>query len=105
MKIGAKLEVGSGKEKQLLEPYQIVGGEKPIYQDVFLPGQKTKIGLGKILADTKQVVLLVRSESDQAGPKETLLLEVSHKPLINILWLGTILIILGSTLSIKRRTK
>ena len=84
-------------------PYQIVGGAELQHQEVILPDQKTKITLQKVLADSKQIVLLVHGESEQAGSLETLILEVSHKPLINLLWLGGILIMLGSMLSIKRR--
>ena len=103
MKIGAKLSVNAGDSSLTLVPYQIVGGEQPEFHDVTLPDGQTKIILEKIIADSRQIGLLVHTEAQGAEPAETLLMEVSHKPLINLLWLGGILIILGSVLSIKRR--
>jgi len=103
MKIGARLSVSAGDSSLTLVPYQITGGEQPEFHDVTLPDGQTKIILEKIMADSRQIGLLVHTEAQGAEPTETLLLEVSHKPLINLLWLGGVLIILGSVLSIKRR--
>jgi cytochrome c-type biogenesis protein CcmF len=103
MKIGAKLSVNAGDSSLTLVPYQIVGGEQPEFHDVTLPDGQTKIILENIMADSRQIGLLVHTEAQGAEPTETLLIEVSHKPLINLLWLGGILIIVGSILSIKRR--
>jgi len=105
MRIGAILEVSSSDNKQTLTPYQIVGGPEVQYQDVTLPDQKTQIALQRIMADTRQVGLLVNMESEIAQPTEALLLEISHKPLINLLWLGGILVMLGSLFSIFRRSR
>jgi cytochrome c-type biogenesis protein CcmF len=104
MKIGARLNVNASDSNIILVPYQIVGAGEPQYTDVTLPDGKTQIALEKIMADTRQVGLLVRSENPTAEPKSALLLEVSHKPLINLLWLGGVLVMLGSLLSIKRRS-
>jgi len=103
MKIGAKLSVSSNDSSLTLVPYQIVGGEEPEFHDVTLPDGQTKIILEKIIADSRQIGLIVHTEAQGAEPTETLLIEVSHKPLINLLWLGGVLVMLGSLLSIKRR--
>ncbi len=104
MKIGARLRVNVSDSSLILVPYQIVGTGEPQYADVTLPDGKTQIALEKIMADSRQVGLLVHRESPSAEAKSALLLEVSHKPLINILWLGGVLVMLGSLLSIKRRS-
>ena len=105
MRIGAILEVNSRDNKQTLTPYQIVGGPEVQYQDVTLPDQKTQVALERIMADTRQVGLLIHMESETSQPAEALLLEISHKPLINLLWLGGILVMLGSLFSIFRRSR
>jgi cytochrome c biogenesis factor len=41
----------------------------------------------------------------EAGPPDQLILDVSFKPGINLLWLGVILACLGLILSVQRRWK
>src|SRR3972149_1066218 len=92
MKIGARLEVETEEHSTVLVPYQVIGGEQVEYHDVTLQDGQTKISLQKIVADTRQIGLLVHTEGGNSEVTQTLLVEVSHKPLINLLWLGGILI-------------
>jgi cytochrome c biogenesis factor len=62
------------------------------------------IFLESVMADQGMVALSI-GKKGQEGGGETLLLEVSRKPLINVLWLGTIIIMVGLFLTTWRRSK
>jgi hypothetical protein len=60
-----------------------------------------------INADRKSILLnMNRSASNDKSinsPYESIVVEISHKPLMSILWLGTILITIGSVMALRKR--
>jgi cytochrome c-type biogenesis protein CcmF len=61
-----------------------------------------QVSIAKILADEKAVVLSIPGLID-AGETETLILDVTKKPVINLVWIGTTFILLGSLVTFLRR--
>jgi cytochrome c-type biogenesis protein CcmF len=104
--VGAILEVEHDGEKTTLTPTMVMGGveENQIKRMVHLPGGEDHLVLEKIDADRKIVTLRLLLEEEQTS-EDLLLLNVSKKPLINLLWLGTILIMLGLAVATYRRVK
>jgi len=105
MKVGAILEITQGEKIDTVVPAIIMGGteQDEAQRIAHLPGGEDHIVLEKIDADRKMVMLnLVVAEKTE---KDLLVLEVSRKPLINALWLGTIVIMAGLAVSTYRRAK
>ncbi len=67
-------------------------------------GQKYMMSIQKILADQGAVVVDIPGLTDQEQG-DRLLLDVSRKPLINLVWFGTTLIMLGTLIVFIRRRK
>jgi cytochrome c-type biogenesis protein CcmF len=104
--VGAKLEIQKDDAIDTLIPIisMDVSGQDQKKEKVLLPGGKIAIDLEQIDADRKMVKLTFFALEDEPQ-KDLLVLEVSRKPLINLLWLGTVLIMLGLAVSTYRRTK
>ncbi len=106
IRVGATLEFKEDQSVDTLTPTMSMDqSTQEQYQDtVFLPDGENRLVLEKIDADRKAVELrLLGSEDEPQG--DLLVLEVSRKPLINLLWLGTVLIMLGLAISTYRRAK
>jgi len=65
-------------------------------------GREYSISILQILADQGMVVVSIPGLTG-VGSEETLVLEVSKKPLIALVWLGAVLILIGSLFSMVRR--
>ncbi len=104
--VGATLEVKHEGAVDTLTPSMSmdVSGEDQIKEKVYLPDGKHGVVLEQIDADRKMVKLTIFAPEDEPQ-KDLLVLEVSRKPLINLLWLGTVLIMLGLAVSTYRRAK
>lgn len=109
MRVGAIIDVVSSGTASSIEPSldQKIGPDgQPA--NVSAPamistGEKTYfVELARILADQKAIVLSIPGLTDVAAP-ETLVLDVSKKPLINLVWVGAILTMLGTILTFIRR--
>ncbi len=99
MKVGAVLEVTHNGETQNVVPYfypnpQMV--QDAGYADI--PDSDYKIYLDRINADQGQVVIDVVGVGD-------LVLEISKKPMINLVWFGGVVIVLGSVMAFVKRRK
>jgi len=103
---GAILEVEHNGEKATLVPTQVMGGieEGQIKRMVHLPGGEDHLVLEKIDADRKMVALRLVLREEQTS-EELLVLSVEKKPLINLFWLGTMLVMLGLAIASVRRFK
>jgi len=108
LSVAARLQIeGEGRIDTIEPSMQMVTGEKG---DSSLKERPVKFGangqysvaVDQILADEKAVVLKVPSWGDLGEP-ETLILDVSRKPVINLLWGGTTLILIGSLIIFFRR--
>ncbi len=74
--------------------------DKPAH--VVIGGTEYDISISHILADQGAVVLSIPQLASASHPEE-LVLDVSRIPLINLVWIGAILIMLGTLLSFLRR--
>lgn len=106
MKFGAEIEVtDSVGNMEVITPkiiYSQTGGTEyldvPLMEDL----ENHQVRLEQIYADQGAVRISVEGLTEQS-PEDRLILEVSKKPMMNILWGGTILIVLGGLLSFGNR--
>jgi cytochrome c-type biogenesis protein CcmF len=113
MRIGVKLEISNGKEEYTVVPvifYDANGKHSepvPINTNTEDNYQEASVTLNQLNASEKSIELhfsgLKPETKTGSQSQEQLLLEVSKKPFMNILWFGTILIVLGAIISMKRR--
>jgi cytochrome c-type biogenesis protein CcmF len=102
-RVGAVLEVNHQGQKATATPAIIFKEQNQTTQiEAQLPDDNL-IFLEKVMADQKMVVLSIAQREKESG--EILVLEVSRKPLINLLWLGMIVIMAGLFLTTWRRSK
>ncbi len=113
MSVGAVLKVTVGdKEFEVIPQFSITSRGERQTTPVPLPAQSStsslhgpQIALDAINVDEQQVHLeffgLAPKENPQ--PAQTLLVEVSTKPLMMVLWTGVVLIIAGSVIAWRRR--
>jgi cytochrome c biogenesis factor len=66
---------------------------------------KTKLTLIGVQADTRQIVLALEAVQPAGQTVDAVSIEVSKKPLILLVWLGSVLLIAGGVLSTLRRAK
>jgi cytochrome c-type biogenesis protein CcmF len=104
--VGAVLDVEKDGEKATLTPNQVMGGieEGQIKRMVHLPGGEDHLVLERIDADRKMVALRLILEEEKTS-EDLLVLSVEKKPLINLFWLGTVLLMLGLAVATYRRAK
>jgi len=107
--IGAKIDVVSGANTTSIDPSIVPGvGEDGRPANIATPamisaGGKTYfVELVRILADQKAVVVNIPGLTDVTTP-ETLVLDMSKKPLINLVWGGAILTLIGTIIAFIRR--
>jgi cytochrome c biogenesis factor len=99
----AQVEIDNGTEKEVLRlPFGMVGGQyqaSPI-QPTIAAGIST-LQLQKLSVETKQI--LVHADTAEGEVAQVLGVEISTKPLIGLLWAGTILLGIGCTVAWVRR--
>jgi len=108
MTVGAQLEVEFEGRTETIVPqlYTDPQGGPGMVSD-FIPlvkGSGYEIKLLKVFADQGAASFLIPGLVD-AGGGDRLILDVTRKPGINLLWLGTILIFVGTGFSIGKRVK
>ncbi|MFI5253394.1 MAG: heme lyase CcmF/NrfE family subunit [Bacteroidota bacterium] len=110
-KIAAIFEVEkNGKKEQIRPLMQNDGGSISFIpvKSSFSPAEFTIVKLQPNREDTKQskIEISVSDPSTPNQPKvETLVIEASVKPYINLVWMGTITLIVGFVLTIVRRVQ
>ena len=110
-KVGVVLEVTGGHEKEKVVPHVMMGTETPQYF-----GAESKILGTTILLHSMSIggmddgrsaiqISLAKKEGSQltANKKEVLVIEASIKPFITLVWIGTVLVMIGFFISILRR--
>lgn len=103
--IAANLKVTYGNKEYSLKPILIFESGK-ISNPVNLPaqtGDNKTVALSSINADQKMIELTFGGFQEYTGPEDVILVEVSKKPLMNFVWLGSILLTLGTVIAFKRR--
>jgi cytochrome c-type biogenesis protein CcmF len=110
-KIGVKLEIKSGYEKETVIPYVInKGGHQEFFgAESKLLGGKIEflaMNIGGMGGGKSAIQIQLKKESQEMAPmqhKEILIVEASVKPFINLVWIGTVLVLFGFFLAILRR--
>lgn len=114
VKVGAKLTVYNGDQNVEVIPAIYFDQGRKQAEAVPIPldngGKPISVTLNQLNASEGAVELhfdglASESESSQPQQREQLLLEVSRKPFMNILWFGAILIIAGAVIPLSRRIR
>jgi len=113
VKGGAKLSLSNGQDDYEVMPvifYDQNGMHSEPAQLTLNDTRQVNISISQLNANEKAVELHfdgLSPDSKLANPAsgEQLLLEVSKKPFMNILWIGTILIVAGAIIPLSRRIK
>jgi cytochrome c-type biogenesis protein CcmF len=106
--IGAELEVKAGDGRtEIIKPVYMLAKDNPELIPAKLPEVDKYVYLLKISADEAMIMLGISDKKtpDEFKDSRLLIIEVSKKPFINFVWLGLILIIIGSGLATHRRLK
>lgn len=105
MKVIAKVDLIDGADTTSLEPAVVVGAESENPTDIpagFGSDEQYQMTISQILVEQHAVALTVPGLTGSGAP-DRLILDISKKPLINLVWLGTTLILLGSIIVFIRR--
>ena len=113
MRIGANLEISNQQNSHAIVPAIVMENGKRQFEPGKFPhssdGEITEVSvmLHRINADERAVELLFSGLGNEqpvaAAPSEIVYVDVSKIPFMNVLWLGTILILAGTAIAIKRR--
>jgi cytochrome c-type biogenesis protein CcmF len=115
-RVGAVLEIEKEDEKFVVKPAIIMGSEGREVEPALLPGMPHSedsghpaVILAGLNADEKRIQLVFQGlheeQPQEEVAREQLIVEVSEKPFMSILWIGTILLILGSIIAFMKRLK
>ena len=111
MSVGAVLSVTAAGRTSEVTPVLSFNGGKPEMRPADLPtsggGTAPQIALMQVNVDEKKVYLTVTGLDHPATPPQQplLLVEISLKPLMMVVWTGVVLIVAGSLMSYRRRLK
>jgi cytochrome c-type biogenesis protein CcmF len=110
MRVGADLDITRGENTYSVVPALLYTPEGQRPEVATFPAEantNAEVKINQIDADQKIIELVFEGIAEEppatAAPADQLLVDVSKKPFMNLLWLGTILIIVGTMISIKRR--
>jgi cytochrome c-type biogenesis protein CcmF len=107
MRVAAKLQVVKGDETYEIQPTIVVRGDRREVLPDKLPGTDREVTIQGISVEEKSLTLGIGGGTaiDKPAPKELLAVEITEKPLINLLWLGTFIMMGGMIVSIHNRVK
>ncbi|KAA3616795.1 MAG: heme lyase CcmF/NrfE family subunit [Calditrichaeota bacterium] len=111
-KVAAVLQFSKDNETFEVKPAIVLKGQEKINEPAHLPfiknqNSKAQISLSGMNPDTKNIQLSFEGLNEEKPVKEKssqIVVEVSNKPFMSMLWIGTILLTLGTILAMKRRT-
>jgi len=90
----------------MIKPGIRVTGQQQQLLPADLPGTGRAVNIQNIDIDNGTLTLAIDHESsNEKQPGEMLAVEITEKPLINILWLGTIVMIIGVSVSLINRSR
>ena len=115
-KVGAVLEIAKDDQKFVVKPAIIMGSRGKEMEPALLPStvhldnaDHPSVILAGLNADEKSIQLIFHGLPEAASPsqeaKEQLVVEVSKKPFMSILWFGSILVIIGTIIAFKNRLR
>jgi len=93
----------NGKLLKTIKPALTVKGNKRVANPAVLPDGQSKVFLKMMNVEKGSLTLAVTKKNtakNSSAGKELLIAELSIKPLINVLWLGTILLVAGFLLTL-----
>jgi cytochrome c-type biogenesis protein CcmF len=105
--ISAVINIMHGNDNHQIRPSIIIeNGEQKIIAEPF-PHSSRSVSIADINVEDDTLTLNITNDSviQAAAGMELLAIEVTEKPLINILWLGTVLMIVGLAISLIYRTR
>lgn len=107
--LGAKLVVKSYGKSQEVEPkFEMRDGQK-VDVPVRLSKENLEIKLVSLAADDRAVVIEVdelnKTQTKSSDQREVLAVTASIKPFVGLVWLGTVVIVVGFFISMLRRLK
>ena len=112
--VGAVLNIKKEKFEHTVTPMLIMGAEGKRAEPGIIPaensyGKEIKVTLNGLDADKKRVDLVFEglgTEKIEAHTQsEQLIVEFSKKPFMSIMWLGTVIIIIGTLIAFSQRVK
>jgi cytochrome c-type biogenesis protein CcmF len=113
--ISAKLQVTDGKQKKNLELKMKsgpAGAEFIPTSFVSYDGKTHQLVIKQMMPSQEdpsksavEITVVLPADAANPGKEETLVVEASVKPMINLVWAGTITLIIGFLLTILRRTE
>jgi cytochrome c-type biogenesis protein CcmF len=108
LRVAAQLEISANGATSTIEPAvehtQDAAGETirtPVPASITYNSQTYQVQLDRILADQGAVAISIPGLIDRSPEK--LVLDISRKPLINLVWVGAVLIMIGSLVTFIRR--
>ena len=113
MQVAAILDVEFEGQKYELKPALVIGSQGRRMKAVALPYDRVvndsslspQVALAGLNADNKSIELRFTGVTGNQGEqKEELIVEVSRKPFMSILWTGTLIMIAGTVIALRRRT-
>lgn len=113
--IGAELEIEKDGAKTRLTPHLVMAGQKRSSEPLSIDFndrsdlKHPSVALMAINADEKAVQLMFSGFGEDGDPQmaspEILIAELSIKPFMNILWAGSIILLIGTFISLHKRIK
>ena len=108
MKIAAIFEIEKDKTKDTLSLQMIIVNGEQNSQFVSFLDTNFRMKISKIMPsqntdESKIAIIISDSNSEMKSQKETLIVEVSIKPFINLVWIGTGMLFFGFVFAIYRR--
>jgi cytochrome c-type biogenesis protein CcmF len=105
--VAARISVARGDDVRTILPKLVAaggmgGGMESQPADINLAGYKYEASIRQIMADQEIVVLDIPGLMPVVSPAK-LILDISRKPMITLVWIGTTLIVLGSLIVLYRR--
>jgi cytochrome c-type biogenesis protein CcmF len=110
MTVGSVLEVRRGSEQETVTPEMIyTGGAEPQYRNAtsrLLGGEVQLLSMNVGGASSPSVITVeLRKPGEEAQGHEALVVEASVKPFVNLLWGGTVVMMIGFGLATLKRAR
>ena len=109
MSVGAKLKIDVDGKTEEVTPQFVISGQETSHPPTEFDGGAATVRLMSMTVESGTVHLsfagakIPASGSPARSGKETLLVQVTHKPMMVPLWLGCILLLTGAGVAIRRR--
>ncbi len=103
--ISVVLEMHDGKTTHILKPYWRLKANGIEDHPDRIAGRDIEVGIESMNAESRTVTLRIKGLEGLKGRPEFVVVNVQRKPAVNLVWLGTALILLGALLSGIRRIR